>query len=306
MDTRDRVLTVGLSIAALVLPAAAHACAVCGLDPGDPRGHGLFWSILFLMAMPFAVAGTIGGWLFYTKRRALQPRPDRPRRIEPALRAICWGGLVFVLAGVAVAGVRLMLQRGPDRTISRPAPRLAVYGEVPPFALIERSGRTVSRGDLAGKVWVANFIFTSCRLTCPQQTAAMARLQDDLAAEPDVRLVSITIDPDHDTPAVLARYAARFRADADRWLFMTGEPRAILSLAEEGFRLAAFVAPPAPETPIAQAFPALRDETPVLVHDARFALVDRLTRIRGYYSSLDPEAMARLHRDVRSVLGERG
>jgi protein SCO1/2 len=150
----------------------------------------------------------------------------------------------------------------------------------------------------------------------------MAQLQTDLVSEPDIRLVSITVDPDHDTPAVLARYAGRFHADPRRWYFLTGEGEGIYHLAQDGFHLSAAVVPAVPPTPVGRALsggpgrsagpldgdlasvPADTGDRDALVHDARFALVDRKARIRGYYSGLDPEAIARLRRDARTLLRE--
>jgi cytochrome oxidase Cu insertion factor (SCO1/SenC/PrrC family) len=108
---------------------------------------------------------------------------------------------------------------------------------VPDFALIERSERPITRTDLRGLVWIVNFFYTHCPDTCPLQSARMARLQGDFADERDVRLVSISVDPEHDTAAVLRDYAQRFGADAERWLFLTGDKAAIYHLAQQGFHL---------------------------------------------------------------------
>ena len=94
---------------------------------------------------------------------------------------------------------------------------------VPDFSLTERSGRTVTKADLLGKVWVASFVLVRCPDgKCPQVTQAMARLQDDFASRKDVVLVTFTVDPDRDTPDELKRYAEAFHADPDKWLFLTG------------------------------------------------------------------------------------
>ncbi len=91
---------------------------------------------------------------------------------------------------------------------------------VPDFTFIERSSREVKSQELAGKVWVADFVYTSCGGFCPVMTEKMRKLQDMLPK--DIRLVSFSVDPDTDTPAVLAEYAKRYGADPDRWLFLTG------------------------------------------------------------------------------------
>src|SRR5713101_367446 len=96
-------------------------------------------------------------------------------------------------------------------------------GPVGDFSLTERSGQTVSRADLRGKVWVASFLFTRCCTGCPQITATLAQLQKELQGQPDVILVSFSVDPEHDTPKVLKDYAKEWGADPKRWLFLTGK-----------------------------------------------------------------------------------
>ena len=183
--------------------------------------------------------------------------------------------------------------------------KLDVYGRVPDFSLVERSGRTVTLSELQGKVWVANFFYTECTETCPLQAAHMARLQADMATEQDVRLVSITLDPEHDTPEVLSEYAGRFRAQPGRWLFLTGPKPAIYQLAVEGFRLGAVDSrEPALRTASAWAHPFPNADRKPLIHSSRFALVDRQARIRGYYPGNDEGSLDRLRRNLRIVLRE--
>src|SRR5438445_2528524 len=101
------------------------------------------------------------------------------------------------------------------------------------FSLTERNGQTVSRSDLAGKVWVAAFIFTRCAGPCGQVTGTMAHLQHDLDGTKGVVLVSFTVDPEFDRPEILRNYADRFKADPRRWLFLTGEREQIYRLIGE-------------------------------------------------------------------------
>jgi cytochrome oxidase Cu insertion factor (SCO1/SenC/PrrC family) len=171
-------------------------------------------------------------------------------------------------------------------TIDAPAKRRAV----PEFSLQERSGKNITLADLLGKVWIADFVYTSCTDTCPFQTADMARLQDRWRNESDLRLVSFSVDPEHDTPKVLSRYANRFKADPSRWLFLTGNRAAVSHLVEDGFHLA--VAPALKGT----------HNTGVLLHSPRFVLVDRQGRIHGYYDNRDRAAMQRLQKDVTELL----
>lgn len=170
----------------------------------------------------------------------MKPQGDIRQTGEPILQRALWGALIVVLIGVLGAGTWSVVRGRTTarRLLARPEARLPVYGSVPDFSLIERSGRKVERGGFLGKIWVVNFIYTRCPDSCPLQSAEMARLQADVANESDVRLVSITLDPKQDTPQVLSRYANRFGADPERWLFLTGEKAAIYRFAREGLHLA--------------------------------------------------------------------
>jgi protein SCO1/2 len=188
--------------------------------------------------------------------------------------------------------------------------RLGDYGRVPDFALVERSERRVGLADLLGTVWIANFIYTQCTETCPVQSLQIRRLQDELAGVRDLRFVSITVDPDRDTPAVLRQYAERYEADPGHWLFLTGPKQAIYALAKDGFKLSVvetssqpgrggvdFALAPTP------AF-ASHGSTGLIVHSFRFVLVDRQARIRAYHLATDEESMARLRANLRGLLAE--
>ncbi len=150
--------------------------------------------------------------------------------------------------------------------LSAPRPALDDYGEVADFALTERDGRTVRKADLAGKVWVAGFAFTRCTGPCPQVTGTMAQLQDELRNEPDFRLVSVSVDPEHDTPAVLTNYARAFAADATRWCFLTGPREDVDRLVIDSFHLG-----------------VQRADGQQVTHSTKLALVDRTGHVRGYF-----------------------
>jgi len=161
-------------------------------------------------------------------------RPDNPW----AQKAL-WGLLIVALIGVIGTGTWSLLFQEPAsrQPLSVGLRHPPVYGSVPHFSLVERSGRKIERVEFLGKIWVVDLIYTHCPDTCPLQSAEMARLQADLVNEPDVRLVSITVDPARDTPKVLSRYARRFGADPKQWLFLTGDKEAIYRFAQEGLRL---------------------------------------------------------------------
>jgi protein SCO1/2 len=192
---------------------------------------------------------------------------------------------------------------------------LGAYGEVPDFALTERSGRQITRADLFGKVWIADFFYTECPDVCPLLSTHMARLQDALAQAPDVRLVSISVDPEHDTPEVLAAYATRYGADPDRWLFLTGPKDAIYRLAIDGFHLGIVDRGDQAQGRTSQGRSwlgsrsawahAVPNAERALIHSSRFVLVDRQAQIRGYYYGTDWESLDRLQKNAKIVLRER-
>lgn len=166
-----------------------------------------------------------------------------------------------------------------------PAKELPVLSPIPDFSLTERSQRTVQLADLKGSIWIADFIFTQCAGICPAMSMNMKRLQDILPAE--IRLVSFSVDPLHDTPEVLAQYAERFGADATRWLFLTGDEQTLHKLSVEGFKLGLEKA---------------GSDIEPITHSSRFVLIDRDGRVRGYYSLEDPGAFDRLVQDARRLL----
>lgn len=208
------------------------------------------------------------------------PPPIRPRRRGPA-------AAVLVIAAASAAGAAA----GAVALRSRPSP-LPDLGSLPPFSLTAHTGRPLSSEDLRGHVWVADFIFTRCAGICPAMTSRMARLQDEIPA--GARLVSFTVDPQHDGPDVLARYARDFHA-GQAWLFATGPQQALYCLATQGFRMEALEVAPDQR--------AAGGDGPFL-HSSRFVLVDASGRIRGYYDSADEAAVRRLAQDLRRLAAE--
>ena len=158
------------------------------------------------------------------------------------------------------------------------------FGPVQDFSLTERSGRTVSRADLLGKVWVAAFTFTRCPGPCAQISGSMARLQKECAGEDRLTLVSFTVDPEYDTPKVLQEYADHFGADPERWLFLTGQPEKVYRLIRESFRLTVERAEGTADAGV--------------VHSTKLALVDRRGRVRGYYDGTQPDDLQRLEHQI--------
>lgn len=211
------------------------------------------------------------------------------------VHGLLWGAFGLVITLVIVIGA---VQRFGHRSADDTA--LPQYGRVPDFSLTERSGRPVTAADLHGRIWVANFIFTKCDGMCPILSTKMAALQrqlqgGDRAGAGDVsgstvQLVSVSVDPVHDTPAVLRRYAERFGADGERWLFVTGARSDVHRLVRDGFHLS--IEELAPEEA------ARARVTEPIIHSDRFVLVDRQLEIRGYYHGTDEADMSELRRHI--------
>lgn len=147
--------------------------------------------------------------------------------------------------------------------------------------------KPLERKDLLGRPWIVDFIFTSCQGPCPLLSANMAGLQKDLPS--GVGLLSLSVDPHHDSPQVLKNYAAKFAADPDRWFFATGDKARIYQLMRDGFKLAVREDPQAPA-----GFQ--------ITHSTKFVLLDPAANIRGYYDGEDPGALRRLKKDAASLV----
>jgi cytochrome oxidase Cu insertion factor (SCO1/SenC/PrrC family) len=153
------------------------------------------------------------------------------------------------------------------------------------FSLTDSTGRTVTRADLDGKVLAVSFLFTGCALTCPEVSKRMAEIQRLTSNEPDVRLVSFTVDPRTDTPAVLAQWAARYGADTHRWFLLTGSKAALYQVIGTSF-LAADKADPFNSMP------------GNFTGTERIAVVDRHGRVRAFYDGLQPRTPAAVASEI--------
>jgi len=224
------------------------------------------------------------------------------------IQVAAWGGLLVVLAGVI--GYALFPDAAKLRAGERPGtgranrassgsdadltliPRLPIVSALPEFDLTERSGRRVTRGDLRGHVWIADFVFTHCAGPCPKMTQRMAGLQKELAADDKLLLVSFSVDPLRDTPEVLRPYADGFGADPKRWWFLTTEDEAAMRrLALDGFRIVAR----------SSTSEERREGMDDILHSTYFVLVDTAGRVRGVYDSLDEERVGQLLIDARAL-----
>lgn len=204
------------------------------------------------------------------------------------------GGSALLVAGL-VGGVLAFCGDGTSD--------LPVYWKAPEFALVDQRGDTLRTTDLRGTVWVSSFIFTSCTGVCPLISARMARVRDTLAADgllgTKARLVSISVDPARDTPAVLHEYAGRYGGSPpEAWAFLTGSPpERVRSLIQEGFRVAAV-------DPFAASSDTTAETTTgyQVQHSPRIMLVDPQGRVRGTYDATDADAVERVLGDLRALV----
>jgi protein SCO1/2 len=162
---------------------------------------------------------------------------------------------------------------------THPANKLPKYAHVPSFTMTDANGQTFHSSELAGKVWVADFIYTNCPAECPMMTAKMKKLS--LQTNPAVELVSFSVDPDHDTPAALKTFASHYGAPTPHWTFLTGTADTVHLLAYTTFHVGDIIGK--------------------MEHSTKFALVDQQGYIRGYYSSLDEEGIPALLKDTEAL-----
>jgi len=171
---------------------------------------------------------------------------------------------------------------------------LMAYGPVPAFHLTASSGKPFDGSQLMGKVWVASFVYTTCKTSCPMLAGQMKRLSKGLPAGEAYALVSVTVDPVKDTPKALQAYAKQLGVDDPRWVFLTGSKADIKALVVEGFKLAAQEKEAASD--------ARKD--PDIIHSSRLALVDKHGIIRGYYDGLLGESVEAIRHDAERLAKE--
>lgn len=159
---------------------------------------------------------------------------------------------------------------------------LPVIGGIPDFEFIDSEGRDVGLSTLKGKVWVADFIFTTCTMACPIMTGNMNIIHKKYKKNDDLRLVSISVYPEYDTPEVLKKYASQYEANTDTWHFLTGNESTVKEVIKDGFKIG--------------------DYEDIIFHSEKFALVDRNGMIRAYYNGMKSEDMKKLKKDINNLL----
>jgi protein SCO1/2 len=177
-------------------------------------------------------------------------------------------------------------------------PSLPIIGNnqnhhVQPFSFTDQDGKTITEKDVAGKICVVEYFFATCKGMCPKMNENMKLVYDRYKADDRVLILSHTVDPEHDSAAVLKQYGDRFGADARHWKFLTGDKKQLYDMARYSYLIN-----------------AEQDTTGVsidkdFIHDKHFVLVDGQGRIRGFYDGLDAEAVKKLNTDIATLLKEK-
>ncbi len=169
--------------------------------------------------------------------------------------------------------------------------KLPVMNEVKEFAFVNQLGDTVTNRDVAGKVNVVEFFFTTCKGICPRMNTNMAVIASDFANEDDFMILSYTVDPEKDSVGRLKYYADSLKIDGSRWMLLTGTKEKLYETARKSYLL----------DDQNNSKDAIEDQ---FIHTQLFALVDRAGRVRGIYDGLNKKELAKLDDDIRLILRE--
>ena len=182
---------------------------------------------------------------------------------------------IYIAIAVFLLATYFMNYKGKEN-------ELPEIGMVPEFEFVNSEQETITLNNLKGKVWVADFIFTTCTMACPMMTGNMNIIHKKYKKNDDVRLVSISVYPEYDTPEVLTKYASQYDANTSRWYFLTGEESTVKRVIKDGFKIG--------------------DYEDIIFHSEKFALVDKKGMIRAYYNGMKTEDMKKLKKDINSLL----
>ncbi len=177
---------------------------------------------------------------------------------------------------------------------------LPVYGDVemsgdtvpytiPPFSFIDQDGQVVTEKDFEDKIYVANFFFATCPDVCPEMNQNMSMVYDKFKDHPEVRFISHTVHPEHDTVPVLKAYSDKLHAKSGKWYFVTGRKSEIYSLAENSYKVT-----------------ATKGSKPAdFIHSELLVLIDEKKQVRGYYEGRDFEQIKKLMDGIKVLLKEK-
>jgi|TARA_B100001964_G_scaffold238250_1_gene303431 protein SCO1/2 len=181
----------------------------------------------------------------------------------------------YIIVAITLFGTYMMKDSKNDYQL----PKL---GSIPSFEFTDSDGNLISQEELSGKVWVADFIFTTCTMACPVMTGNMNLIHKAFKNNDKVRIVSISVYPEYDTPEILKEYASRYNANTNRWHFLTGPEENVKLVIKNGFKMG--------------------DYEDIIFHSEKFALVDQNGNIRGYYNGMKTDDVKTLKKDIRVLL----
>lgn len=198
--------------------------------------------------------------------------------------------LGILVVGVVLAMSAILCFSTVSNSETQPASgsQLLAGKKIGSFSLVRETGAKVSSEDLQNSVWLAAFTFTRCPVSCPRISATLKSLQNDLSGT-DVKIVSFSVDPKHDTPAVLSEYSKKFGADASRWWFLTGDEPSIYGLIQSSFMLSAV-----PTNPEQQ-----KEGAEAIAHSDRIALVGPNLELVRFFDSNSPDDLKTLVTEAR-------
>jgi protein SCO1/2/putative membrane protein len=192
-------------------------------------------------------------------------------------------GIVFAVSAIICFGAASSGRQGASA-----GSQLLAGKEIAPFILVRENGSPVRSDDLRSGPWLAAFTFTRCPSSCPRISATLKSLQADLNGS-SAKIISISVDPEFDTPEVLSRYSERFGADPNRWWFLTGRKDDIFALIQSSFLLSVAATTPEQQKEGAEA----------IAHSDRIALVDKDLKLVRFFDSNSPEELKQLVAETR-------
>jgi protein SCO1 len=161
------------------------------------------------------------------------------------------------------------------------------------FSFVDQEGKVITNADVQGKVYVVEYFFTTCKGICPKLNENLAKVYQAYRGNKDIRFLSHTVDPKHDTVQALKAYSQRFEADPNQWYFLTGDKQKLYNMARYSYLISA------------------QDDTAGVsidkdfIHDNHYVLVDRDGRVRGFYDGLKTDEVNKLIGDINTLLREK-
>jgi len=166
----------------------------------------------------------------------------------------------------------------------------SVYHTITPFEFTNQDNKKISGAAVKGKIYVADFFFTRCGSICPKMSSQLSRVQEAFKGDQDIKILSFSIDPEHDSVEVLKNYAAQYKAESNQWHFLTGDKHKIYELGQKGFKIAVGK--------------EKEEVTPDYFHSSRLMLIDKQGRIRGYYNGVSRDDVDKLILEIKVLLQE--